>query len=255
MAHNPHLIRSSSTYANSVLLKRCIDEKTRKELEETYRVNVSHRDISAGEHHHPRLALERELALQALHSRVEREQLCSEEHPMLDCFGNRRAMERYRYSGLHSCMPQHVASDATRLNAAYGLTRYCTHEPQECDCVVPGCLAFVNSLYYISPEEVARLLTKCESRTGFAILHIFEGLAGNFYGKEMEWYRSSSTKVVAQLDSGVTTWEHEDASWTRRDYYVSNIQAVLRTEYFYHVGHTHLIRMTLAPPPPDTACS
>lgn len=238
-----------------IMLKRAISPEMQAQLTERFGRVVRYR-ANAGEHFHPTLAVERELALEFILDYVGKVSPSYQAGvPVLDYFGNERAMARLELNH-HSIMPQLVASDAVRWsNADRG--RACQHLPLQCDCVQGSVGVFVQSVQYASPQDVAILLDRTQDKWGLAVVHRYTGISGSFYatqgGKsEMAWYRSSSHVVHATMDGGMVSWEHDACDWLDKLHPVGG-GACLQSQSIWTNGVTHVYLLSLTrnqPPPP-----
>lgn len=235
-------LASRTAYHAGVMLKRSTTQKVLDQLAERHLVNVSCY-TDAGHHAHPTLALERELLLQSVTKMFAR---CYEGELVHDVYGNDAALTRLGIEH-HSTMPSRHQSDLTRRLVANAATS-CEHEPWECDCKEFGIALSVQSLQYLPIEKVVEVIYATRTKTMYAVMHRYDGIAGNFYKTEMEYYRSDPDNVVCKMDGGNTIWSHSALDWVGRLPTCAKYPGVCVSASFVEtVGVTHLVRLTLAP--------
>lgn len=227
----------------TILLKRRVAVEKLTALSEKYDREVVCRPGSV--HHHPTLAVERELAQEMALGYLSRKVL-GPNGVLLDVFGNERSLAR---SGVrhHSVMPYHHQSDLVRWSEA-DRECACQHEPELCDCVVGSAAYFMQSVQYLTPERLAGVIARTTSRVAVSVLHRFEGLAGSFYKDEQTWYRSGPREVTCRMDKGTTVWKHDSLDWLGSDYYVSSVDACVSSLCLGTFGVTEVWLHTLTDP-------
>lgn len=237
-----------------IILKRSVDEKTITRLTLKYGVPIACRRNS-GVHAHPSLAIERELALRYIRQRLASSASYGLEFPIHDVYGNERSMQNLGIAH-HSTMPVENSSDWSRVANAHA-DFSCSCRPTECVCANFSVAVFVQSVQYLKPVEIARVLDNTKDKWGMCVVHRYHGLAGEKYPSagnhaEMSWFRKNSRDIVASMDNGTMTWSHDACDWLDELTPVGG-GVCLEASMVFHVGETFVYVLSLtrrSPPPP-----
>jgi len=197
-------------------------------------------------HLHPRLAIERELAVEALQARIGNKHSPGGECSVVDMYGNPNAW-RKRGLQVHSNIP-HIHSSDLERRAMAPVGWFCEHRPEECNCGPFDVAVAVQALQYIGPEALAKVLLSLTHHIAYSVVHRFVGVAGSFYGKEQTWHRSSAHRVVCSMDGGLTVWEHDALDWLDSPYYVASLGVVIVSNPWTTFGKTVCYSHTLVDP-------
>jgi hypothetical protein len=117
-------------------------------------------------HEHPILHLDREVAeksaidyLQRMGKKVEGDMPA--DHKIIDIGGNPDRHAKNHRKMIHSCNPVISGADVIRNMRYNGLTNYCQHKAEDCNCYEPYAHLSIDSLYYLSPSQIAQLCASC----------------------------------------------------------------------------------------------
>jgi hypothetical protein len=152
-----------------------------------------------------------------------------------------------------SCNPVLDTADVTRV-AKYNQAApemVCAHTIQQCNCPGADTMMWVHSLYYFTPEEVCEALMKTSTRTGFAMVHRFHGVAGNLppTGKpEARWTRNDD-RVQMHVNGNCFVYEHSALDWLDNTGYhratIENGEQTLAWELLKSARGTDLYKLVL----------
>lgn len=122
--------------------------------------------------------------------------------------------------GYHSCNP--VIDSVDIIRQAKYMQAYpdnvCGHKAQDCRCVNFDVVNWTHSLYYFTEEEVARMLLRANHHTGFATVHEFHGMTGQFPQgsiSEATWHREGDSVVMAVKGNNFT-YKHDSLEWLQK---------------------------------------
>lgn len=228
-----------------MFLKRYVTPEKLEKLKTKYSVDVTC-STSSGDHHHPHLALERTLALSSLSRRCRKDGLVTAVHPVMDYFGNASEMRRQGFAHVHSVMPALAPSDEIRWAARRDLPA-CRHTPLECNCVEGSVGIFVQSVQYLGPKGLCKVLKQLTAHRAYSVVHRFNGLAGAFYGDEQVWHRVSGGRVHVVMDKGTCSWEHDACDWLDEPYHCIDEDVDLISNNVWNVGETYIYEHVLKP--------
>lgn len=89
---------------------------------------------------------------------------------------------------------------------------WCECRAEQCTHVAAGTAMFLHSIYYNTPEQVAKILYTVEMRRGYSIQHQFEGQEGRFYGSEAQWSRLPEG-IAMNVRGNSHVYVHRDPDW------------------------------------------
>ncbi len=130
-------------------------------------------------------------------------------------------------SDVWSSQPIVCAQDHFRQTA---LSISCRHMGQLCDCREFFACMFVHSVYYLTPEAVAIVLTNTTTKTGLVLLHMFEGDQGGYNG-ESTWIKDAGT-ISMKVNGNVHSYVHSDVEWLRATHAVTRCGTLVWTNVF-----------------------
>jgi hypothetical protein len=110
----------------------------------------------------------------------------------------------------------------------------------------------VHTLYYLSKEEIASLLSKRRGSKLYAIVHRFLGDEGSFWGGEIEWFKTDSDhgQQITQLNVLTNeSYDHPDNSWLFNGGSWHNDLLGMGWTTQYVASDTFLVTMTSVPVP------
>lgn len=145
--------------------------------------------------------------------------------PILDVGG---AAVRHHNNGnrkyVHSCVPILEPKDELRRSAIPSDARVCRHRWEECDCETFKASMSVHSLYYITPENIAKCLLKQVRPVHYAVLHEYPYDSGTMIDGEMTYERITRAEdkggnfVKVFAHGNRTPYIHSDMSWMAPGY-------------------------------------
>jgi hypothetical protein len=189
-------------------------------------------------HPHPVLNLEREWAegdaISILKRTLKRLSInIDAEHTIVDVGGNPSRHARLTYtqtrgksikdhvrSLIHSTNPVLSSADCLRSLNHKGDGHSCAHKAQNCDCVRPAAYLSVDSLYYLSPEDIACLCNRATSGVLVAVCHDFDDAFGSFGGGEATYQLLDADTVSMSVRGNNQAYVHSNLSWMRQNGYL-----------------------------------
>jgi hypothetical protein len=140
---------------------------------------------------------------------------------------------------IHSCCPILDEADEVRSehNASMPAASYCDHTVQDCTCFSPDEVDIylsVQSIYYISPEDIVDLVHESKGRKLIAIVHNFDNIHGKFNMDECT-YRSfrcpghEDRWISMSVNGNVSPYEHSACDWLqqRKGYNAKNGRCIV----------------------------
>jgi hypothetical protein len=119
---------------------------------------------------------------------------------------------------VHSCNPVLSPADVTRKMSHGHMLHTCSHKASECTCVTDG-IAFVlsvDSIYYLTPVEVAELCARSDSRLFVAVFHKFDHAFGSFAGGEATYHLTDADTVEMHVEGNPIPYRHSAMGWLRQ---------------------------------------
>jgi hypothetical protein len=165
-------------------------------------------------HDHPILHIDREIAEAMMYDFLidELKKDGFEKPCIIDIGGNPARHLKYDRK-VHCCCPVMDANDVIRRRHHWNMPQVCKHFAQECECVQPDAYMAVDSLYYLSPVEIAELCLRAQSHKVVATLHQFPGAFGSF-GRGESTYQLIADNMVCMLVNGnQQPYIHSNMSW------------------------------------------
>lgn len=130
------------------------------------------------------------------------------------------------YPNCFACCPLAGPEDYHRNNRYEDYENWCVHKEAECTCapvfdVVTSC----HSLYYIPPSAWARRVHQSRSKTGYAIVHMFDQISDSWYGGEYQYTRDGG-RVECHVRGNLTAYSHDACDWLRLGYWSDGTMAM-----------------------------
>jgi len=126
-------------------------------------------------------------------------------------FGNGRS--------IWSCCPTLSPADACRAARNMGVPNWCNHTVQECNCVTPLAYLSIDSLYYLSVEDVATLVHKSTARRLLATVHPHLAPLGGRFRGEYTWSLGDDGNVVVAVTGNAGAYSHSPCLWLEDGYF------------------------------------
>lgn len=165
----------------------------------------------AGFHPHPISNLERREAEADAYYEI------SKFGTIVDIGGNASRHHAAGRNNVHSCCPILSPADVIRNSRYNNNHQFCTHKVSDCTCVVPDAYLSVHSLYYLKPDEICNLVNTCSSGTLMAVLHLFDGVSGEFCSGEARWERRDG-KIYMIVEGNSVPYVHANMDWLNSGY-------------------------------------
>ncbi len=172
-----------------------------------------------GASQHPRLYLDRDYAEQVAYDFIQYH--CSmrlARGRVVDIGGNARRHASYGRD-IHVCCPVSSPHDVAKLYLFPDGYNSCRHMVEHCDCVAPSAYLSVDTLYHLSPVQVARLVAKSGIRLLVAVVHEFPEAYGAFGGGEATYMYISPSRVRMDVRGNIHPYIHDSLSWMRQSHY------------------------------------
>jgi hypothetical protein len=118
-----------------------------------------------------------------------------------------------------SCCPVLSSDDAARAHRNDGTPNTCAHTAALCNCVDPGVYLSVNSLYYLSPDEILDLVHRSRGKRLYALFHPHDDPMGSRFGGEYTWHMDQDFKVQVSVHGNVRPYCHDTMLWLRKGYH------------------------------------
>lgn len=171
---------------------------------------------------------------------------------ILDVGGNSaRMLEATQHMDLtyHACCPILDSHDYAR-RAQGNHRRACTHSCSECTCIDFTVSMSVDSLYYLTNDDLQHLCSG--GRSHYAALHVFDSRAGHVPSRDVQegTYSVTNGFVSMHVLGDPKVYHHPDASerLTRCDL-LSNGQYLCCTSTQFAVGTYRVVRFFISPVP------
>lgn len=97
--------------------------------------------------------------------------------------------------------------------------RRCEHLAQECDCVEPDVYLSVDSLYYLKPDLIAKLVMRSRNNLLVATCHEFDDAYGSFANGEAIYQLIDNETVSMNVRGNLQSYIHSNLGWLRRGGY------------------------------------
>jgi len=194
------------------------------------------RIFQCSSHQHPRLNLDREYAefqvfghLQRLVARGRLDTTLADVNEcIVDIGGSPTRHNRYNRKYVHSCCPVLDARDIMRnLRHGTGASSWCTHTAQACDCVTPYAYISIDSLYYLSPEQIMEFCKRATSHRLIAVVHEFQDAYGTYGDGEARYHLETPSTVVMYVNGNVTPYRHSSMAWLAKGHLTINGQTLV----------------------------
>jgi len=170
---------------------------------------------------------------------------------VLDVGGNPSRHQRERRDNVWSCCPILTPSDALRsVNSQLReLANFCEHDAISCRCVEYNRVVCIHSIYYLSPEEIAELVSRSIDKLLYAAVHVYEEPVGQMFGShgqipEMTYYVDNEDLVHVQVTGNLGQYVHGSMRWLRRGAIATNRGTLAWSERF-RTEHTRVYQFTL----------
>lgn len=118
-----------------------------------------------------------------------------------------------------SCNPILSPSDVTRALNHDHQPLTCKHIAQQCVCRQPLAYFSVDSLYYLSPKEIALLVRRSSAKMLVAVVHEFEHAYGSFGMGEASYLMTSPSTVRMTVNGNSYAYEHSNLMWMKDTHY------------------------------------
>lgn len=169
-------------------------------------------------HPHPLGALERVVCEEMAYRVLTREYCVS---TINDIGGNANRHAFAKRVNIHSCNPILCPEDAVRRRTEkyHRNADYCTNISSDCDKIVDGYLS-VHSLYYLTRDDIIKLLKKCNKGVLVAVVHRFDNLYGSMHvvdGVPESMYTcaygDNGLDVTMMVTGNTTPYRHSAMEW------------------------------------------
>jgi hypothetical protein len=179
---------------------------------------------------------------------------------IVDIGGNPSRHATMKRVNVHSANPILSSADVARSANHQGAPNTCSHTAQECDCVIPAAYLSVDSLYYLSPDDVAYLVERSLSKLLVAVIHEFNDAYGAFADGEATYQLLSSDTVSMSVRGNSSAYTHGNLGWMRKNSHQYVANGVLKTLVWTQLEHyanrvTYTFHVTSAQIPTDAPLS
>lgn len=165
----------------------------------------------ADDHPHPLLNDERSRLEKFAYSFLQTE--FGNEVKVIDIGGNPKRHHTHQRNNVWSCCPILDGPDLFRDFFNRKVTRKCRHTVQECCCLDPDVYLSVDSIYYLSPLDIANLCLKSSKNFLLAVHHVFNDAFGSFAAGEAKYIMKSRTVVSMSVLGNGMPYEHSNLHW------------------------------------------
>jgi len=211
------------------------------------------------EHAHPIGATERAICEELACREIKR--MYGDKVNITDIGGNANRHLSAGRSNIHSCNPLLSSSDAVRRRPENYLkgANYCDNTAQNCQ-FRPDVYLSVHSLYYLSQNDILKLIHNSSKGVMYAVLHRFDNVYGglHFDGKNYEskysmFVEDNKVKVHMTVKGNCVGYTHDPCLWINSNYYQSEDKAIAWDGQ--PIGDSWLYRFVIAKPnlSPDRA--
>jgi hypothetical protein len=169
-------------------------------------------------HPHPILNLDRAYAENAAYEYIIFifKQRGVAEYWIVDIGGNASRHHKNKRTNVHSCCPQITDSDVTRAINHDQAPNRCEHTAQECVCVMPSAYLAVDSLYYLTPLDIAILIERSTQKLLVAVVHEFKDAFGSYANGEAVYHLIGEDEVAMNVNGNPGTYTHSAMAWLRQ---------------------------------------
>jgi hypothetical protein len=186
-------------------------KETKKLVEELNSFGYMTEQKSLRPHSHPCLALERSVVRDHILFT-----LCKGNKRILDIGGSPTYNAKYK-KFVRSVSPLVLRDDYHRCKGI-DPTLFCNCLWKDCMCEhfgedqQPDVSISIHSLYYLTPEEVAKAVVSTSTHTHYAAVHMFDKSHGKIHEAE---YHIRDNKVSMTVPGNLSSYVHDDMSWLR----------------------------------------